>query len=228
MVPLPKWVWVGGVSLSAVAGLINGICFMGLSHQVVSHLTGSTSLLGLAIAQGDWGSMVFLWSILIAFCAGATLSGLLINDSALQLGQRYGQVLMIEGALIVACVPLLERGSGWGIALAAMACGLQNAMATTYSGSLLRTTHLTGMFTDLGIGLGQLLRGRPLPYRRLTLSGMVITSFLCGSIGGGLLFVPLHYAALYLPAAIVGLTGVAYLLYGARLKARSGHTPPAE
>ena len=56
-----------------------------------------------------------------------------------------------------------------GALLAAMACGLQNAMATTFSGAAIRTSHLSGMFTDLGIGIGHALRGLPLQKRRLLL-----------------------------------------------------------
>ena len=213
MVPLPRWIWISGICLSAVAGMVNAICYMGMSHQVVSHLTGSTSLLGLSLANGDLPTLGFVWGVLIAFCLGATISGLVIQDSALQLGRRYGVVLMFEAILIAASVPLFERGSVWGVWIAAMACGLQNAMATTYSGALLRTTHLTGMFTDLGIGLGHLMRGVPLQMRRLTLSGLVISGFLTGSFAGAVLFRALGYSALFVPAGIVGLAGAGYLVY---------------
>ncbi|GAB3046425.1 DUF1275 family protein [Stenotrophomonas tumulicola] len=225
MVPLPKWVWIGGVSLSAVAGLVNGVCYLGVSHQVVSHLTGPTSMLGVSIARGDWAGVGFLWGVLIAFCAGAVLSGLIVQDSALRLGRRYGLVLLIESGLIIASIPFFQQSSEWGVWLAAMACGLQNAMATTYSGAILRTTHLTGMFTDLGIGLGHLLRGLSLPFRRLTLSGLVISGFLLGSISGAWLFQSLRYEALYVPAAITGVSGAVYVAYLQWLR-RDGRAGP--
>ena len=82
-------------------------------------------------------------------------------------------------ASLAAAVPAFERVHLLGALLAAMACGLQNAMVTTYSGALVRTTHLSGMFTDLGIGLGHLLRGLPLPVRRLSLSALIIGGFTC-------------------------------------------------
>jgi len=169
--------------------------------------------LGVSIAQGNWNAIGFLWGVLIAFCAGAALSGLLVQESKLKLGNRYAHVLLLEAALIVACIPLLEASSVWGVWLAASVCGLQNAMASTYSGSLLRTTHLTGMFTDLGIGLGHLLRGVPLQYRRLTLSGMVISGFLLGSGLGAIFYRPLGFLALLIPAAITAALGVAYIGY---------------
>lgn len=94
-----------------------------------------------------------------------------------------------------------------------MACGLQNAMATTFSGAVVRTTHLSGMFTDLGIGIGHALRGMPLPTRRLLLSAVIISGFLAGGIAGAWLFGRFGYAALYAPALLTGLVGIGYAGY---------------
>ncbi|MBK0014648.1 YoaK family protein [Stenotrophomonas sp. S41] len=210
---LPTWVWIGAVALSSVAGMVNVVGFLGFEHQAVSHMTGSTSQLGMAIAQGDWRAVGHLWGLLIAFSLGAMLSGLLIQDSALQLGRRYGVALAIESALLLVAIPLFEQQQIWGALAAAMACGLQNAMATTFSGAVVRTTHLSGMFTDLGIGLGHLLRGLPLQVRRLTLSGLIISGFLGGGIVGAWLFMHFSYDALLAPALLTGLTGIVYVLY---------------
>lgn len=210
---LPRWVWIGAVALAAVAGMVNVIGFLGFEHQAVSHLTGTTSLLGAALADGDLRAISHLWGLLIAFCLGAMLSGMIIQDSALKLGRRYGVVLILEALLLLAATPLFERQLIWGALLAAMACGLQNAMVTTYSGAVVRTTHLSGMFTDLGIGLGHLLRGMPLQKRRLMLSGFIISGFLGGSILGAWLFRHLQYDALLVPAASTGAVGISYMAY---------------
>jgi len=210
---LPAWVWIGAIALSCIAGMVNVVGYLGFEHQAVSHLTGTTSLLGAALVERDWRAVSHLWSVLIAFCAGATLSGLILQDDTLRLGRRYGATLALEAALLAAAVPLFQGGHIAGALLAAMACGLQNAMVTTYSGALVRTTHLSGMFTDLGIGLGHLIRGRPLPIRRLTLSGLIITGFLAGGIVGAWLFAQIGYHALLVPAALTGVTGVGYTVY---------------
>ena len=181
---LPRWVWIGAVTLACVAGMVNVIGYLGFEHQAVSHLTGTTSLLGAAMARGDLRAVGHLWGVLIAFCFGAMLSGLIIQDQTLKLGRRYGVVLALEAAVLLAAIPLFKHEQIWGALLAAVACGLQNAMVTTYSGAAVRTTHLSGMFTDLGIGLGHLLRGMPLPVRRLTLSGLIIGGFLAGGVRG--------------------------------------------
>ena len=210
---LPRWVWVGAVLLACVGGMVNVIGYLGFEHQAVSHLTGTTSLLGAALAHGDWQAVLHLWGVLIAFCMGAMFSGMIIQDSTLRLGRRYGAVLALESLLLFVAVPLFWRQQILGALLAAMACGLQNAMATTYSGAVVRTTHLSGMFTDLGIGLGHLLRGMPLPMRRLTLSGFIISGFLAGGVIGAWLYARLQYDALLAPAALTGIIGIGYVLY---------------
>jgi uncharacterized membrane protein YoaK (UPF0700 family) len=176
-------------------------------------MTGTTSQLGMALAQRDWRVVGHLWGLLIAFCVGATLSGVIIQDSGLQLGRRYGVVLALESLLLLIAIPLFKQQQIWGALATAMACGLQNAMATTFSGAVVRTTHLSGMFTDLGIGLGHLLRGLPLPIRRLTLSGLIISGFLAGGVIGAWLFLRFGYDALLAPALLTGGTGLGYVLY---------------
>ncbi|GAB3376314.1 YoaK family protein [Lysobacter rhizosphaerae] len=212
-VHLPRWVWIGAGSLACIAGMVNVVGYLGFEHQAVTHLTGTTTLLGASMAAGDLRAALQLLGVAVAFMAGAALSGLIVQDSTLRLGRRYGVVLAIESFLLVLAVPMFQRNQISGALLAAMACGLQNAMATTYSGAVIRTTHLSGMFTDLGIGLGHALRGLPLQRRRLLLCGLIIACFLAGGIAGAFLFSRIGYRALLLPATLTGLTGVGYVFY---------------
>ncbi|GAA5010261.1 DUF1275 domain-containing protein [Pseudoluteimonas lycopersici] len=215
-VQLPRWVWVGTAALSSVAGIVNVVGFLGFQHQAITHLTGNTSLLAASLATGDWHGARHLIAAMAAFVAGAALGGLIVQDSTLRLGRRYGVALSIEALLLLLAVPLFDAGSVMGPVCAALACGLQNAMATTFSGAVVRTTHVSGMFTDLGIMLGHALRGMPLARRRLGLCMLVISFFFAGGILGALLFAHFGYAALYLPAALTGITGVGYVLYRQR------------
>ena len=215
-IQLPRWVWVGAGSLAFVAGIVNVVGYLGFEHQAITHLTGTTSLLGAAVVQGDLHAIGGLLGVVLAFMAGAMASGLIIQDSTLQLGRRYGVVLSIEALLLVLAVPLFERQMIAGALLAAAACGLQNAMASTYSGSLIRTSHVTGLFTDVGIAVGHALRGMPVAKRRLALCTLVIFSFLAGGIAGAWLYSRFGYRTLYFPAALTGSVGLAYTLYRQR------------
>lgn len=222
-IQLPRWVWIGAIALSCVAGMVNVVGFLGFEHQAITHLTGTTSQLGMALVQRDWRNVGHLWGVLVAFCLGAMLSGLIVQDATLRLGRRYGVVLLLESLLLLSAIPLFKQQQIWGALAAAMACGLQNAMATTFSGAVVRTTHLSGMFTDLGIGLGHLMRGLPLPMRRLTLSGLIISGFLGGGIIGAWLFLRYGYDALLAPALLTGTTGISYIGYRLLQYLRAGH-----
>ncbi len=210
---LATWVWVGASALALVAGMVNVVGYLGFEHQAITHLTGTTTLLGAALASGNGQAAWQLAAMLFAFVAGAMLSGLLVQDSVLRLGRRYGVALAIEAVLLAAAVPLFTRGSFAGPVLAAAAIGLQNAMATTYSGAVIRTSHVSGMFTDLGITLGHALRGLPVARRRLWLCLVIIASFLAGGVLGALAFAAFDYRALYLPALLTGATGMSYVAW---------------
>lgn len=210
---LPRWVWLGAASLALVAGMVNVVGYLGFEHLALSHLTGTASLLGSALSGGRWDAAFQLGTIIAAFVGGAVLSGLVIQDSTLRLGRRYGVALAIEALLLAAAVPLFEQGNHLGPVLAAAACGLQNAMTATYSGALVRTAHLTGMFTDLGVFLGHRLRGLPVEPKRLWLSLLIIGGFTGGGLLGAWLFGHLAYRTLLVPATLTGVTGIAYAAY---------------
>ncbi len=210
---LPRWIWTGAWILSFVGGMVNVVGFLGFTHQAITHLTGTASMLALALGAGDTATALHLAATIGSFVLGCVLSGFLIQDSALQLGYRYGAVLFLEAALLFAAIPLLNHGNEFGIYAASFACGLQNAMVSTYSGAVIRTTHVSGMFTDLGIYLGHALRGLPVDLRRLRLSGIVISGFISGGLAGGLSFPRLKYATLAIPASIAALTSVAYAIH---------------
>ena len=210
---LPRWAWIGGGVLAFIAGIVNAAGYMGFRHQSITNLTGSTSLLGVAFGTGDGGE-AWHWGLSIgAFLIGAILSGVIVQQSTLKLGSRYGLALILESLLLFAAVPLLDAGSPVGLYLAAMGAGLQNGMASTYSGMVFRTTHVSGMFTDLGIYIGQRLRGLEVDTLRIRVCVLVVTTFTLGSAVGALLFGVLGERTLLIPAVLTGLCGVGYGLY---------------
>jgi len=210
---LPGWAWIGGGVLAFIAGIVNAAGYMGFRHQSITNLTGSTSLLGISLGTADGGEAVH-WALSIsAFLAGAILSGLLVQQRTLKLGRHYGVALVLESLLLFAAVPLLDAGNSIGLYLASMGAGLQNGMVSTYSGMVFRTTHVSGMFTDLGIYIGQRLRGLEVDTLRVRVCVLVIGTFMLGSAAGAVLFGMLQERTLLIPAALTGLCGVAYSLY---------------
>ena len=210
---LPRWVWTGTWVLAFIAGIVNVVGLLGFEHQAITHLTGNTSLLAEALANFNLPAMLHFASLIGSFVAGAVISGFLIQDTTLQLGRRYGVALLLVSALLFASVPLLQYQSAYGMYTAACAIGLQNAMVSAYSGAVVRTTHVSGMFTDLGIFLGHALRGLPVDTRRLRLCFLVISGFLCGGVAGTFAFQAFAYSALLFPAGLTASASIAYGLY---------------
>lgn len=213
---LPKWVEYGAFTLALVAGCINAIGLLGFEHQAISHLSGTATLLGTGLFQSGFISSLHLLGILMAFLLGACLAGLLLPGNSLRLGRHYGTVLVIESLLLLLSYLFLSKSHFLGHFTASAACGLQNAMVTTYSGAIVRTTHVTGIFTDLGIMLGNRLRGEPLDVRKGKLFLLIISGFVAGGAAGALLFAQIQFAALLFPATCTLLLALSYGLYAHR------------
>lgn len=213
---MPRWIWLGGFVLSFLAGIINVISLLIFQHQAVSHVTGSIAQLGINMLSNDIGSAWHIVGVLVSFLIGSTASGFIIRNAVLSFGKRYGVVLMIESFLIfIAIWGFLSQFSFADFFISA-ACGMQNAMATTYSGAVIRTTHMTGVITDLGILIGHYLRGMRISFLRLRMFVALLTGFVLGSIVGAYVYVLLSFYALLIPGVTLFLIGFSYTLF--RLK----------
>ena len=149
------------ISLAWVAGYTNIIAVLVCGH-VASHVTGHASQLGQAAAGGDWNLVLFVGTILVAFFLGAVLSAC-ATEIARWRGVRSVYVVpaALELALLAVFAQLVrlhdpvqvESGAmlWWMTIVASIAMGLQNATITRISGGVVRTTHLTGVLTDLGL-----------------------------------------------------------------------------
>jgi uncharacterized membrane protein YoaK (UPF0700 family) len=206
----PIWVLVGGMMLAAGAGCINAVGFLGAEHQALTHLSGTVTNLGMEFARADFPLALHALLVIVFFFLGSVVSAMIIRQSALQAGRRYGVALIVESALLFAAVYLLRHGSLSGNYAAAMACGLQNAMATSYSGAVIRTTHVTGIITDLGIAVGLAARRQPADWRRVRLYCVLLTGFFGGAILGTIGFLRIGVDTLIVPAAALGATGLVH------------------
>lgn len=203
---------LGGLVLTVNAGFINVLALLSSFAQPVSHLTGITSNLGIALVRNPGQALSLLLTV-VSFVAGSAISGLIIDSTQLRFGRRYGFILMIEGVVLGTAVPYLTRDQRAGIYLLALACGLQNGMVTTYSGAIVRTSHITGLLTDLGIYLGKWLLGRERDAWRWQMYVVLFVGFLLGGILGALSFEQMGLSALYFCALLTGLLGFSYWLW---------------
>jgi Predicted membrane protein len=210
---LPKWVELGAFFLALIAGCINAIGLLGFEHQSVSHLSGTATLLGTEFLSSSFRKAFHLVGILLSFFCGACIAGFLLHDSALKLGRHYDTALFIESILLCLSSWLLISGSFYGHFLASAACGLQNALATTYSGAIIRTTHITGIVTDLGIMFGSVFKGKALDKRKTKLFLFIIFGFILGGTCGALLYIEFAFKALYVPAAVCLIMALSYRVY---------------
>ena len=200
---LPKWILWGGAVLAFSAGCVNTTALMGFANLSVSNVTGNVSLFAAAIAYSDAHSILYIGALLLSFLAGAILSGFVIGQTSLTLGRRYGRALYFEAALLIAAYWLYQQHDYLGQLAAAMACGLQNAMVATYSGAVIRTTHLTGLTSDMGAAIGNWLAGRSISKPTLGFQAVIWYCFCGGSTVGAFLFAKVGYDALLVPIAIV-------------------------
>ena len=205
-----NWVLAGAIFLSFSAGYINAI---GLFHQTpITHVTGSVSQVAINLENGQFVRALHFAAMIFAFFVGCVVSGFVVQDSVLKLGRRYGVVFLLEAFCLFVAVPFLNRGNNFGYYVTAFAFGLQNAMATTYSGALVRTTHLTGLVNDFGIAVGHLLRGLPVDWPRFKLYGLILSGFITGGVAGMAMATRFGFYAFYLPALLMAVQALLYTL----------------
>ena len=175
----------------------------------VSHLTGDIAKLTISLAGWSPEIVPEIYRVAAAatcFFLGATLAGVLIHHPVLDVSRPYGRTITGIGILFLVSSLYAEKNPVLGIGLAAFGCGIQNALASHYRGIVLRTTHLTGMFTDFGITLGMRLRGHDVPGWKIAVPALLIASFFIGGVAGALTFYAGYDAIL--------VAGVSYSLAG--------------
>ncbi|MEK6346707.1 MAG: YoaK family protein [Burkholderia sp.] len=189
-----------GRVLAFVAGAANAGGFFAVG-QYTSHMSGIVSSLADNLAIGELDLVAAALSSLAAFLAGSATSAILINwGRRRHLSSLYAMPLMLEATLLLAFGLLgahLETHHllfvPATVCLLCYVMGLQNAMITKISKAEIRTTHVTGLVTDIGIELGKLLYWNAgtatepavrADRRKLVLLGSLLLSFLVGGLAG--------------------------------------------
>jgi uncharacterized membrane protein YoaK (UPF0700 family) len=144
--------------LALVAGWVNSAGFI-LIGSFTSHVTGNVGRLADNLALGSHGAAALAFTMIAAFFLGAFVASMAIESNLLRRRPYvYGALLLGEAALLasfyVLSVTVASRHPRIHDAQALLLCaamGLQNSLVTRLSGAVVRTTHLTGVVTDLGI-----------------------------------------------------------------------------
>jgi len=153
-----------GATLALVAGAANAGGFLAVG-QYTSHMTGVVSQMADQVVLGHLGLVAAGLTALLAFMLGAMTTALVVNWARRRgLQSCYALPVLIEAALMLlfglmgatlqAEVSLLLPAT---VLLLCFMMGLQNAVITKISHAEIRTTHVTGLVTDMGIELGKLL-----------------------------------------------------------------------
>lgn len=202
---------VGGGVISLAAGMVNAITVLSVFGIPSTHMTGMLTQLAIeGVGLEHTLPFAHVAGVVGGFVTGAAISGGVLQSTRLRLSHRYGMLLLLESTLLWGATGLLMHGDFTGIVLASVAVGLQNAFATQYSGAILRTTHITGVITDVGIAIGRLVSGRPVSPWRMYLHLAILFGFGSGSIVGTLLFLQFDVQTMAIPAAIILLCAVVY------------------
>lgn len=182
---LPVWIQISAFFLALNAGMINVLAILNVSHQAISHMTGNVSYLVVDLLQQNWFNVLFLVGVIFFFMLGAFYSGFIIRDANLRFGRRYGAVLSLEALFLLISWFFIVDYPHYALLWAAAACGMQNALASTYNGTIIRTTHLSGVLTDLGLALGYKASGLYVNPKRIILHALIVLGFFLGGIVGG-------------------------------------------
>ena len=199
-----------GVTLCFVAGATNAGGFLAVG-QYTSHMTGIVSSVADNLVLGQFALALAGLAALVAFVGGAMTTAWMVNwGLRRQLQSAYGRPLLLEAALLLVFGLFGAGVNVWAglfapltVLLLCYIMGLQNAVITKISHAEIRTTHVTGLVTDLGIELGKLLYVNRLTREDLVLANRprlaihlkLIASFFVGGLAGAIGFKTMGYFA---------------------------------
>ncbi len=213
--------------LAIIGGFVNSAGYL-LIGSFTSHVTGNVGRIANDVAALELNAAAAALTMIIAFFTGAFAASMAIeSDFFRKVPYAYSFALFCEGALLVgfmlisrlttAAHPRLQDAEA---AILCAAMGMQNSLVTRLSGAVVRTTHLTGVITDLGIEAARWFRwwrsslaervnmrlsfGHPSPEKpaavKVALLGTIAGSFAVGAVAGASAVVHWQHATMLLPS----------------------------
>ncbi|WP_416757959.1 YoaK family protein [Roseateles sp. So40a] len=210
-----------GLLLAFNAGAVNAGGFLVL-QRYTSHMTGFASQLADGAVLGQGTLVLNALGAILAFLTGAAVCAVLVNWARRHgLRSVYALPLMLEAALLFPFGLMGAITLSWHtpfavpltVLLLAFIMGLQNAVGSKTSRGSVRTTHMTGNITDLGMELGKMLywNRHPAPQRvavrhdrqRAMRAGGLLAAFVLGGVAGALGFKHLGFGCVIPLAAVL-------------------------
>ncbi|WP_044041196.1 YoaK family protein [Caballeronia insecticola] len=202
-----------GCTLCFVAGAANAGGFLAVG-QYTSHMSGLVSSISDNAVLGQTTLVLSAGCAVTAFILGAATSAILINWGRQRLARSiYATPLLLEAALLLVFGLLGSHlvthrllDTPLTVALLCYVMGLQNAMITKISKAEIRTTHVTGLITDIGIEIGKGLYWNRGSFSdgsgyvranraRLSLLGSLLGMFVLGGFAGAISFSHIGFLA---------------------------------
>lgn len=197
--------------LSFVAGMVNVIAFMYMT-RITTNITGHFAFFIDYLYLQEWEAAAVFFFYTIFFLAGAFTSSMLIEYVTLHrsiniyLMPTLLECFILVGVVFVANFTGTEYTDGLASALL-FAMGVQNSFVTRISNAVVRTTHLTGLFTDLGIELSKMIfrdaENHTKTVSNIRLRLFIITFFFLGGMAGATLFTHIGFVALLFAPGIL-------------------------
>jgi len=188
--------------LAFIAGAVNAGGFLAV-RQYTSHMSGIVAAMADNLALGSLPLVLSGGAAVLSFLAGAFFTTLCIRWARSKaLESEYALSLIAEAVLLVLFGMTGEVFSGGRVLgtvmLLCFTMGLQNATITKISNAVIRTTHITGMVTDVGIALGRIVSA-PSKERQIAIQGESATLRLLSSL-----------IALFFVGGVTGAVGFRY------------------
>jgi uncharacterized membrane protein YoaK (UPF0700 family) len=201
-----------GVTLAFVAGAINAGGYLAV-QQYTSHMTGVVSAMADNLALGNLTLVLVGLGALLSFLLGAACSAVMVNYARRHdMHSEFSLPLLLEAVLLLVFGLLGARLMGVAglfvpvtVMLLCFMMGLQNAVISKLSNAEIRTTHVTGLVTDIGIEIGKLLYWNRNPAaagptvlanrQRLRILVSLVAAFFIGGVVGALGFQSVGYSS---------------------------------
>jgi len=204
--------------LSFVAGIVN-VSGLFAVQRLTTNVTGHFAFFADELVSKNFTQALVYLIFILSFLLGAFCSNLLIEVIS-RMNERFintipvGIEISILSGIAFLQPATLTANSDTVACLLLFSMGLQNALVTSLSNAVVRTTHLTGLFTDLGIELSQLFFYKTEEQQKKLTSAIklrmtIIFFFLAGGIIGGYGYLMIGIKILLLAVAIL----ISALLY---------------